>query len=659
MFSLSLTRWLRATAVVLLTATPLSLLAVPATEAEEPGVHTITGELTITSPFIGRSFSEPFMMLTDLTAFVERDLTMPLPSPVQTTANLEGDFREEATFTLPLPIKPLGNPIDLPGNTAGVQIYTVDFQVNIAGDPFIGPLELTGWPTAITSVRVEMGTNEIIGGQLVTWSPDDSQQFPTGLGPDGKLLTADDPMGPIPAGWTVIDLDSEPFARIRDAEVAVPIIEGEVAMKDLTDLGYVAAFDALVDELRLRYPFTEYKGIDWDSLSAKHRPAIEAAEAAKDAAAYNVALFDFAREIGDGHVSVDPPEDLIIDRVGGSTGLSLGQTDDGATVVRCVAGTGSAGKSGILPGAEIIEWGGKPAQEALDAIEPLFSESSEAGVQRQKLMLMPRTGLGKRVEVTFRNPGGEEQQVTLKGSKEIDSIVDQCAGPQDSDFELPVTAAVLPSGVGYIKVNTFSENFALMTHAWEWSLREFKGEDVPGLIVDLRDNGGGLTRIPLYMAGSFFDEPFVLAEQVYIDENGDPQVTAVDQVLPASVQWRKPVAVLVGPDCVSACEIFAAAIAESPNATVVGLGPTAGVEGGVFPWKLPEDIDFRAPLIGFEDSAGKVFLEGVGVEPDVLVPSTAETLRTDPEATDAVLAAAEEAIKNFGPTREAPATPEG
>jgi C-terminal processing protease CtpA/Prc len=652
MFFPHINRWLAA-AAILLAAIPMPLLTARADDAD--GVRIISGEVTVTSPYIGRSFSEPFVMLTDLTAFVERDLLMPLPSPVQSTANLEGDFREKATFTLPLPIQPLGNPIELPGNSEGIQIYTVDFQVNIAGDPFLSDLEMTGWPTAITSVKVEMGTNEVTGGQIVTWSPDDAQQFPTGFGPDGKLFTADDLEGPLPAGWTVVDLNAEPFARLRDAEVSVPIIEGDVAMKDLTGLGYAEAFDALVNELSLRYPFTEYKGIDWDALAAEHRPTIVAAEEANDAVAFQEALFAFAAEIGDGHVSADPPEDLIIERVGGSTGLSVGQADDRAIVVRCVASTGSAAKSGILPGAEIVAWGGVPAQKALDAVEPLFSESNADGILRQRLMLLPRTGLGKRVEVTYRNPGGEEQQVTLKGSKEIGSIIDPCAGPQDRTFEMPVTAEILPGGIGYIKVNTFSEDFTLMTHAWEWAIREFKGSEVSGLIVDLRDNGGGLTRIPLYMAGSFFEEPFTLAKQIYIDESGAPQVTAIDQVLPAPVQWRKPIAVLIGPDCVSACEIFAAAITRSPNAIAVGLGPTAGVEGGVFPWKMPEDINFRAPLIGFEDADGKVFLEGVGVLPDVLVPSTAETLRNDAEAPDPVLDAAIEALKSIGPSRDAPA----
>ncbi|MFM9108964.1 MAG: S41 family peptidase [Chloroflexota bacterium] len=650
----------RAGVLVLALLLVCPLLPAPAQAASEDGVHTITGEVTVTSPFIGRSFSEPFMMLTDLTAFVERDLLMPLPTPSQIMAVLEGNFREGASFAISLPIAPRGNPVMLPGNAAGVQIYTVDFQVNIAGDPALTPQELVGWPTAITSVRVELGTNEVTGGQLVAWSPDASQQFPAGFGPDGKLFTADDPMSALPAGWTVVDLNAEPFARIREAVVDVPIIEGDVAVKDLSTLGYAAAFDALVAELELRYPFTEFKGIDWDALSAKHRPVIAAAEQADDPAAYHEALFAFAAELGDGHVSVDPPERLIVERIGGGTGLAVGRTDDGAIVVRCVAGVGSAGKSGILPGAEIIRWDGKPAAEALEAIAPLFGESTEDGALRQRLMLFPRTALGKRVEVVYRNPGGDEATTTLKGAKEIGSVTDPCANGQDQGFEMPVTATILPGGIGYIKVTSFSEDFSLMTHAWDWAIREFRAKEVSAVVVDLRDNGGGLTRIPLYMAGSFVEEPFVLARQIYIDENGAPQVTAIDQVLPGPAQWRKPVAVLVGPDCVSACELFAAAIAESPNAIVVGLGPTAGVEGGVFPWKMPEDIGFRAPLIGFEDEDGNVYLEGVGVPPDILVPSTAETLRTDPGAPDAVLAAAVDALGSETPEREpAAATPIG
>ena len=90
----------RAGALLLTLLLASQLLPGPARAADGDGVHTVTGTVTVTSPFIGRSFSEPFMMLTDLTAFVERDLLMPLPTPSQIMAVLEGNFREGAAFAI-------------------------------------------------------------------------------------------------------------------------------------------------------------------------------------------------------------------------------------------------------------------------------------------------------------------------------------------------------------------------------------------------------------------------------------------------------------------------------------------------------------------------------------------------------------------------------
>jgi len=46
-------------------------------------------------------------------------------------------------------------------------------------------------------VEFDPGTREVSGGRMVIWSPDDGESFPTAFGRDGKLFTADDPVGPI------------------------------------------------------------------------------------------------------------------------------------------------------------------------------------------------------------------------------------------------------------------------------------------------------------------------------------------------------------------------------------------------------------------------------------------------------------------------------
>jgi C-terminal processing protease CtpA/Prc len=629
-------------------ADPLAVAATagptPAAASAATGVETIVGAVTVTSPLVGRAFTEPFVTLSDLAPFAARDLLAPPPSPVQILANLEGSLRDGAGFTMPLPIRPEGSFLrfgDGPG--PGVQVYAVDFQVNIAGDPFLDPVEAHGWPTALASVAVEQGTNEVTGGKVVVWAPDGGQVFPTGFGADGKLFTADDPLGPIAAGWTVVDLDARPFRHLRQPRQEVAVIEGSIGLRDLSDRTYTHAFDELLAELRRRYPFAALKGTDWDALAAAYRPQVAAAEAAGDLAAFNVAMMRLAVAMNDGHVGVDLPQAWVTERYGGGFGLGLGKADDGAVVVRCVTRRSPAADAAIQPGSAIVSWGGQAPAAALAALEPYASRSTAAARASLRLRLLARAPIGGRVEVAWRTSAGEERAATLTAVADPDGLSLPCGAPHDP-AELPVTARVLPSGLGYVRVNSFSEDITLTTHAWEWALRRLREEEVPALVVDIRDNGGGLTRLPIYLAGSFADEPYVFARQIFTDDRGRRVTMGIDRVEPTPVRWNRPVAVLVNERCVSACELFAAALARDDRTLVVGMEGTAGVVGGIYPWKLPGGLPFRAPLVAFEDPAGNVLLEGRGVQPTVRVPRTAETLLLGPGAADAVLAAAEAAL---------------
>jgi C-terminal processing protease CtpA/Prc len=215
--------------------------------------------------------------------------------------------------------------------------------------------------------------------------------------------------------------------------------------------------------------------------------------------------------------------------------------------------------------------------------------------------------------------------------------------------ELPVTASILPSGVGYIRINTFFQDVALMFDSWQWALTRMIELDVPALVLDVRGNGGGWGQMATYFAGSFTDERFVLARQYAADGDGDFQPAGSTVVEPSPIQWDRPVAVLIDERCASACEIFSAAMAFAPagnaDRLVVGHTPTAGVEAGVLPWTLPDGLYFQASIFLMLDDEGEVFVEGVGVPPTIDVPVTAGSLLS---VEDEVLHAAEEALVKMG-----------
>ncbi len=629
-----------------------------AAQADTAGVVTITGKVTVTNPFVLEDTAEPFMALIDLTAFVKRDRNMKLAAPDQVTAGLQGDLSKGATFEMQLPIEPKGDFNDVSngkGKGKGVKIFAVDFDTNAVGDGFMGPYEWHGWPGGLDSLQFDPGTYEVAAGEMLVWSPDAQEMFPTSSGADGKLFTADDAVGPIPQGWTVINLNKQPFEQIRQHTVEVPILEGLAANNDLSKLSYTQAFDALVKDMKIRYPFNEFKHIDWDALVKEIRPLVEKAEQDKDKDAFNVAMMRFVAKFKDGHIGVDIDEQFFTQQTEGGLGMVLGQTDDGKVIARIVLDKMPAAAAGIKAGAQILQWNGQPIDKALSNTELLFApQSSPHAIRLQQLRYIMRAPAGTKFTVQFQTPGDSKPQtadlVTVKERQSL-RLSSFLAGTTPAD--MPIQVKVLDSGLGYIKIRTFSGDSVLLTRTWEWALNLMSQLQVPGLILDMRQNPGGSGLLATYFAGSFYKQPFVLNKTYQADKNGKFVYVGQDEVDPAPVQWDGPVAVLVGPACASACEIFAAGVAHDPGHLIVGRYPSAGVEASVEPWTLPDGLYFQAPTGRIETPDGKVFLESVGVVPNVKVPVTVKSLlSTD----DQELPAAEKALQ--GVIDKTKATPE-
>ena len=502
----------------------------------------------------------------------------------------------------------------------------------------------------MSSLELTADTLEVTGGRLVVWAADDRQLFPTDFGADARLFTADDPVGPIAAGWTVVDLDQRPFAHLREAEVEVPILEGNDGITDLSASTYTQAFDQLVEELRRRYPFTAHKDLDWDRIVAEIRPQIEQAERRHDSIAFNLALMRFAVLMRDGHATVSPPVDWLVTNYGGGIGVYLGVTDDRRVTLRCVAPGLPAAQAGIEEAAEILTWNGEDPLAVAARTPQIFSASTDFNGELARLGIMGRMKPGKEVTLTYRNPGSSEvRSATLVAVEDPDGLSpNPCGEPVVDPAELPVTVEVLPSGIGYIKVNTFLADVTLMTRSWEWAIQRPNDLQVPALIVDMRLNDGGYIDLATYFAGSFYDEPFVLNTAFVADETGRPIDIGETRINPAPVQWTRPVAVIINPGCASACEIFTAAVAHDPQHLIVGRSPSAGVEARVASWYLPGGLFFSAPVAAFRNPDGSIFLEGVGVTPNVPVPNTPETLLVTPRD-DAALEAAVQALQDLVP----------
>src|SRR3989338_423947 len=114
-------------------------------------------------------------------------------------------------------------------------------------------------------------------------------------------------------------------------------------------------------------------------------------------------------------------------------------------------------------------------------------------------------------------------------------------------------------GVSYIKINTF-ENLNTATE-FEKALRQSK--DTPGLIIDVRDNGGGLLQNAIDI-GSLFIGRGTIVQTVDREEKKEQLETS------GRVLWSKPVVMLINEGSASASEILAGALRDHKIATLVG-----------------------------------------------------------------------------------------
>jgi C-terminal processing protease CtpA/Prc len=625
-------------------------VATPGASLGQPSA--IGGTLSYTNDNFVSYATRHAVALVDLHGFVLRDPSWKIPADALMFGSLSLDRKKRTgRYRLRLPMQPTGSFVDVDHNGAldgRVQVFVVAAWE----DPLTESDERHhGWPANLAStVNDPERHDEISGGKLVIWTPDAHQQFPTGFGPDGRLFTDDDPIGPVPAGYSVIDLDKQPFALDRGERPDVPLHEqADVSVKDLSNETYSAAFSKLFEQVRREYAFNGIPGKapDWDALYSSIAPRIAAAEQQRDARAFFVALHDFVLAFHDGHVYVDGGdiERAAFDAAfGGGYGFAVRELDDGRFVVAYVLEDGPAAQAGMRAGAELTAFDGRPVREAAADVRPWNGPfSTDLALHQAQLRYLPRAAVGAKTRVTFANPGRPPATATLAAVDEMDSLHATSPSSGADQTALPIEYRVLESGLGYVRINTNDDDIDLIDELFARALDSFEYHETPGIIVDLRRNDGGT---PLYLASYLSKQSIPLAQLEYFSDasrrfepDGDR-----DQIEPVDNPYRfEKLAVLVDQGCFSACELEAYGFSKLPGAIVVGQYPTAGVEAEVSrgQYWLPEDIFFQAPTGRYVLPDGDLFLEGAGVAPTLRVPVDQHGVLADK---DVVLKAAEEAL---------------
>ena len=175
--------------------------------------------------------------------------------------------------------------------------------------------------------------------------------------------------------------------------------------------------------------------------------------------------------------------------------------------------------------------------------------------------------------------------------------------------ELPVVESKIIAGeVGYISVSSFSSGVAKKFSA---ALKTLESKKITGLVIDIRDNGGGYLNECLDMLSDFIPDGTALWTQA-----------AGGEMSPVTVHGRSvpyPVVVLVNQDSASASEIFAAALKENKAATIVGT-TTYGKGLIQRSWDLSNGFELKVTVEEYY-TPNKNAIQKKGLTPDVEVPN--------------------------------------
>ncbi|MBW1724687.1 MAG: S41 family peptidase [Deltaproteobacteria bacterium] len=285
----------------------------------------------------------------------------------------------------------------------------------------------------------------------------------------------------------------------------------------------------------------------------------------------------------DPHSALLTPDDfkeLKVETQGKFTGIGVSITmrKGFVTVISPIVGT-PAYKSGIKAGDRIVKVDGKPTTDLRQAVKMI------------------------------RGPKGAKVVVTIvrKGSKEpisFDLIRDII--PVES-----VKSIVLKPGYGYVWVTNFRDN---TTEDLVAALKKYESAKVPlkGLILDLRDDPGGLLNQAIKVSDLFLEKGKILSVKGRLKKNDQ-----VFEATPNEVKRDYPIVVLINGGSASASEIVAGALQDQKRALI--LGTTSFGKGSVQSVEtLRDGYGLKLTIARYYTPSGRS-IQAKGIKPDIIV----------------------------------------
>lgn len=278
-------------------------------------------------------------------------------------------------------------------------------------------------------------------------------------------------------------------------------------------------------------------------------------------------------------------KELTQDMGGKYTGIGVNvtlDTEDGLiTIVSPIEDT-PAFKAGITAGDKIVSINGTPVSQSnyQNAISMMRGSGDDIGEEIK--LVIRRASSGADEEITLKR-----EEITLK----------------------TVKYKMLDDRVGYIRITSFDENTG---DEFISALTELDG--LKGLVIDLRNNGGGMLEPTLKIADTLLPEGLI----TYFEyRNGEKTEYKSDADF-----VDIPLAVLINGSSASASEVLAGAIRDHSRGTLIGEKSFGkGIVQSVLPFMKTKDGETAIYITTsrYFTPSGEC-IHGQGISPDIQVP---------------------------------------
>jgi len=381
--------------------------------------------------------------------------------------------------------------------------------------------------------------------------------------------------------------------------------------------GRLAVFDETWQTIRERYYDPSLHGVDWEEERARLRPLAAAAES--EIGFYSV-LRRLTSRLRDAHTRVYAPAERFDWQRPTFIGVGLSLREiAGEIIVAGVERGGEAERGGVRAGDQLLSIEGESAAAIFARrLAEEAGASTPAAARQQAAARLFQGASDTFVSAVFKSAQNARATKSIRLRRVLQT-------------RPPVLRVQKIEGFPVVNFNMFMPEIAseLMR-----ALRKDELRAARGLIIDLRENGGGQAETMTDIASAFLPTGTNLG--AFTDREG--RIASIPQTRAAMLfaadavaEFRGRIVVLTSVRTASAAEIFAAALQETKRARVIGEQTCGCVLAIRRRHTLPDgglldisEMDYR--------TARHTRLEGAGITPDELVSPTRRDLidRRDP-----------------------------